>query len=83
MMSDRTTLRPFSMDKDTHFVSNASPAGISASLYQEEKDGSWVPVDHANRELSAAKQRCQSQIDWESLGKSWGMTQFRHYLVGK
>ena len=76
MMSDRTTLRPFSMDKDTHFVSNAS-------LYQEEKDGSWVPVDHANRELSAAKQRCQSQIDWESLGKSWGMTQFRHYLVGK
>ena len=83
MMSDRTTLRPFSMDKPTHFVSDASPAGISASLYQEEKDGRWVPVDHASRALSAAEQRWKSQIDWESLGKSWGMTQFRHYLVGR
>ena len=34
MMSARTTLRPFSMDKPTHFVSDASPAGISSSLYK-------------------------------------------------
>ena len=83
MMSDKTMLRPFSNDKTTHFVSDASPAGISASLYQEESEGSWVPVDHASRALSAAEQRWNSHIDWESLGKSWGMTQFRHYLVGR
>ena len=68
MMSDRTTLRPFSKDKPTHFVSDASPEGISASLYQEEEDGKWVPVDHASRALSTAEQRWRSQIDWESLG---------------
>ena len=80
-MSDRTTLRTFSRDKPTQFVSYASPEGISASLYQEEKDGRWVPVDHYSRALSATEQRWRSQIDWESLGKCWGMTQFRHYLV--
>ena len=68
MMSARTTLRPFSKDKPTHFVSDASSEGISASLYQEEEDGRWVPVDHANRALLAAEQRWKSQIDWESLG---------------
>ena len=82
-MSSTTTLRPFDKDKATHFVSDASPAGISASIYQEEMNGSWVPVDHASRALSHAEQRWRSQIDWESLGKSWGMTQFRHYLVGR
>ena len=34
MMSSTTTLRPFEKDKVTHFVSDASPAGISASLYR-------------------------------------------------
>ena len=82
MMSDKTTLRPFCRDKKTHFVSDASLEGISASLCQE-KDGRWVPVDHCSRALSATEQRWRSQIDWESLGKSWGMTQFRHYLVGR
>ena len=83
MMSDKTTLRPFCRDKKTQFVSDASPEGISASPFQEEKDRRWVPVDHASRALSATEQRWRSQIDWESLGKCWGMTQFRHYLVGR
>ena len=83
MISSTTTLRPFDMDKATHYVSDASPEGISASLYQEEKDGSWVPVDHASRALSQTEQRWKRQIDWESLAKSWGMTHFRHYLVGR
>ena len=83
MMSSTTTLRPFNMDKATNYVSDVSPEGISASLYQMEKDGSWMPVDHASRALSETEQRWKSQIDWESLAKSWGMTQFRHYLVGR
>ena len=76
MMSDQTTLRAFDRDKVIHYVSDASPEGISASIYQEEDDGTWVPVDHTSRALSAAEQRLRSQIDWESLAKSWGMTQF-------
>ena len=33
MMSDRITIRHIIRDKHTHFVSDASPAGISVSLY--------------------------------------------------
>jgi hypothetical protein len=52
MMSAKTTLRPFSKDKETHLVVDASPAGIAASLYQEEGNNIWVPVDHTSRALS-------------------------------
>ena len=82
MMNSKTTLRPYDKNKTTHFVSDASPEGISASLYQEQNDKSWEPVDHVSRALSEAEQGWKSQIEWESLGKSWGMLQFRHYLVG-
>ena len=82
MMSAATTLRPFNPSKATHFVSDASPKGIQASLYQEEDNRTWVPVDHVSRALSVEEQNWGSQIDWESLAKSWGMQQFRYFLSG-
>lgn len=82
MMSSDTTLRPYCPHKTTHFVSDASPRGIAASLYQEGADKSWVPVDHISRALSKEEMGWMSQIDWESLAKSWGMEQFRYYLTG-
>ena len=48
MITNDTTLRPFNMEKKTHLVSDASPEGISASLYQVDQDGCWVPVDHCH-----------------------------------
>ena len=39
-------------------------------------------MDHITRALSPQEQRWRSQIDWESLAKSWGMMMFRPYLVG-
>ena len=41
-----------------------------------------MPVDHRSRALSAYEQGWQSQIDWESLAKTWGMVMFRPYLIG-
>jgi hypothetical protein len=82
IMSSATTLRPYAMDRPTHFVSDASPQGIQASLYQEQEDKTWVPVDHTSRALTEEEKRWKSQIDWESLAKSWGMEQFRYYLSG-
>ena len=82
ILSDKATLRPFRRDRPTHFISDASPKGIAASVYQEEEDGTLVPVDHVDRALSAAEQAWQSQIEWESLAKAWGMRQLRAYLVG-
>ena len=83
VMSSETTLRRFDPNLDTHFVSDASPLGIAASIYQEQKDGIWVPVDHVDRALSVVEQGWNSQIEWESLGKSWGMQMLRSYLVGQ
>ena len=82
ILSSATTLRPYAMDRPTHFVSDASPQGIQASLYQEQEDKTWVPVDHTSRALTEEEKRWKSQIDWESLAKSWGMEQFRYYLSG-
>ena len=39
-------------------------------------------MDHVSRSLSVHEKNWDSQIDWESLGKMWGMMMFRHYLIG-
>ena len=83
MMSDEATLRPFTKGLPTMFVSDASPEGIAASVYQVQPDKTWVPIDHISRALTNDEKAWDSQIDWESLGKSWGMNQFRTYLSGQ
>ena len=83
MLNDKTCLRPFRTELPTHFISDASRYGIAASVYQEEKDGTFVPVDHVDRALSTTEQGWESQLEWENLAKSWGMNMLRTYLVGK
>ena len=83
MLNDKTCLRPFRPELPTHFISDASRCGIAASVYQEERDGTFVPVDHVDRALSTTEQGWESQLEWESLAKSWGMNMLRTYLVGK
>ena len=75
MMNSRTYLAPYDPKRKTHLVTDASPCGIAASLYQADEQGMWVP-------LSGYEQGWESQIDWESLAKVWGMMMFRPYLIG-
>ena len=82
MLNDKSLLTPFKLGRKTHLVTDASPYGISASIYQEDEAGRWLPVDHLSRALSQQEQKWQSQIEWESLAKMWGMTMFRPYLIG-
>ena len=56
VMSSTTTLRPYNPSKATYFVSDASPVGIQASLYQEEANYTSVPVDHTSRALTQQNQ---------------------------
>ena len=63
MMSDESVLAPYNPRKKTHFMSDASPIGIAASLYQENEKGQWLPVDHISRALSKQEQNWRSQID--------------------
>ena len=53
-------------------MTDASPCGIATSLYQEDNQGKWVPVDYTSRALSVYEQGWDLQIDWESLVKVWG-----------
>ena len=69
MMNSRTSLAPYDPNRKTHLVTDASPCGIAASLYQADEQGMWVP-------LSGYEQGWESQIDWESLAKVWGMMMF-------
>ena len=60
MMNSRTYLAPHDPKRKTHLLTDASPCGIAASLYQEDDQGKWVPVDHTSRALSSYEQ------GWES-----------------
>ena len=81
VMTSETTLRPYDLNKKTHFVADASPIGMQASIYQENSSGIWFPVDHLSRALTATEQK-YSPIEKESLAQSWGMNNFRYYLIG-
>ena len=81
-MNLRTYLAPHDPKRKEHLVTDAFPCGIAASLYQEVDQGKWVPVDHTSRALSGYEQGWESQIDWESLAKVWGMMMFWPYLIG-
>ena len=81
VMTSETTLRPYNINKTTHFIADASPLGIQASIYQEDENRVWLPVDHVSRALTVTEQK-YSPIEKESLAQSWGMNQFRYYLLG-
>ena len=79
-MESPATLRPFTLGLPTHFVADSSEIGIQASIYQVQADV-WVPVDHISRALTSTESD-YSPIERESLAQSWGMDQYRFYLVG-
>ena len=81
IMESPSTLRPYNTSRNTHFVADSSEAGIQASIYQETSKSVWVPIDHISRTLTDTEKN-YSPIERESLAQSWGMDQFRFYLVG-
>ena len=85
-ISNPSTLQAFDKARETHLVADASESGIHASLYQvaipeHREKPTWVPVDHVSRALTETESR-YSPIERESLGLSWGIEQFRFYVVG-
>ena len=81
IMTSETTLRPYNTKRKTHFIADASPYGMQASIYQEDENGTWLPIDHLSRALTPTEQK-YSPIEKESLAQSWGMEHFRFYLIG-
>jgi hypothetical protein len=80
-MTSTTALRPFDPKLKSIHVADAGPDGIASSVFQEESDGTWVPIDHASRSLTQCEQN-YSQIEKESLAQAWGVQMHRHYLLG-
>ena len=81
MMNSRTYLAPHDPKRKTHLVMDASLCGITTSLYQEDDQCKWVRVDHMSA-LSAYEQGWDSQIEWESPAKVWGMMMFWPSMIG-
>ena len=88
MLEDPATLQPYSIDRGTHVVTDASEHGLQGSTYQEkdqawvDERNIWVPIDHVSRTLTQQEQR-YSPIERESLTLSWGAEQFCCYPVGQ
>lgn len=81
-MEAPSTLRPYDTSRNTHFVADSSEAGIQARIYQETSTSIfWVPIDHISRTLTDTEKN-YSPLERESLAQTWGMEQFRFYLVG-
>ena len=81
LMESPATLRPYIPGHPTHYVADYSEIGIQSSIYQIQDGKTWVPIDHTSRALTPTE-RNYSPIERESLAQSWGMDQFRYYLVG-
>ena len=60
---------------------DASPTGVGAVLIQLENDKER-PVAFASKKLSPAENN-YSQIDREALALVFGVTKFKHYLLGR
>ena len=68
-MTSDTALRPFNPELKTIHVADAGPEGIALSVFQEQDNGCWVPVDHASRALTPCEKN-YSQTEKESLAQS-------------
>ena len=64
-ITSAVALRPFDPSLKTHLVTDASPEGIAASVFQTNETGNWVPIDHTSRSLTECE-RNYSQIERES-----------------
>ena len=56
-----------SLDVPTKVTCDASPLGLGAILWQQDKSGTWLPVTCASRSLSDVESR-YSQLEREMLG---------------
>ena len=70
LMESPATLRPFVPGRKTHFMADSSEVGIQASIYQEESENVWVPIDHTSRALTAHEQD-YTPIERESSPELW------------
>ena len=80
-LTSENALKPFNPELKTKLITDASPVGISASLYQEQSNNTWYPVDHASRSLTPTEQN-YAPIEKESLAQAWGMHAFQYYHLG-
>ena len=69
-MTSDTALRPFNPELKTIHVADAGPEGIALSLFQEQDNGCWVPVDYKSRNplslTSYSKQQLADMVIYDS-----------------
>lgn len=82
MISTDITLAHYKPEKDLILSCDASPYGIGAVLQQPQENGILLPLFFVSRTLTAAEKN-YPQIEREGLSIVFGVTKFRHYLLGR
>ena len=88
VLEDPATIQPYSIDRDTHVVTDASKHDMQGSIYQEKDQAQfderniWVPIDPVSRALTPQEQKYSSK-ERESLALSRDAEGFHYYLVGQ
>ena len=80
-LTSNTVMSYFDPGKDTELVVDASPVGLGAILYQNNKSGERRTIAYASRALSDVERR-YSQTEKEALAIVWTCEHFHLYLYG-
>ena len=81
LIAEITNNYHYSTERETRLKCDASKSGLGACLEQKLKDGSWVPISFASRQLNAQEVK-YSTSELELLAVVWSMYHFRYYLYG-
>lgn len=68
--------------KEFTLCTDASKYALGAVLCQRDEHGHLHPVAYASRKLKGPEER-YSVVEKEALGVVWGVTHFKHYLLGR
>ena len=74
-------LAPYRLDKETIVTTDASGAGVGATLSQIQDDGARRLVAAASRSLTEAESK-YAAIEKEALAVCWAMEKFSQYVLG-
>lgn len=76
------TLAYFDPELETFVVTDASPVGLGAVLFQKTRSGEYNIISYASKTLSDVEKR-YAQTEREALALVWAPEKFHFYLYGK
>ena len=74
-LSSSRTLGQHNPNSKTVIAADASSFGLGAVIFQQQRNGDWMPIAYASRALTAT-------IEKEALAITWACERFNDYVLG-